>query len=80
MCVSSQLYAHFWESLHAEQRDALAACASGVANVVFNAAHEASQQTIFAPQVATCMALPRPQSTWKIAGIVVTLTLGGLLY
>jgi len=80
VCVSSQFYAHFWESLHAEQRDALAACASSVVNQVFNAAQEASQQSIFAPRVATCMALLRPQSTWKIAGIVVTLTLGGLLY
>ncbi|SAL19632.1 M48 family metalloprotease [Caballeronia concitans] len=85
VCVSSQFYGHFWESIHVEQRDALAACASGVVTRVFDAGANVTEQSAQSaqavmPQVATCMALLRPQTTWKIAGIVVTLALGALFY
>ncbi|WP_160147493.1 M48 family metalloprotease [Caballeronia pedi] len=87
VCVSSQFYAHFWESIHLEGRDALAACASSMVTGVFDPGLRAQDvlsaseiRAQFAPQVANCMAMLRPQSTWKIVGIIVTLALGGVFY
>ncbi|SPB17717.1 Protease HtpX [Caballeronia novacaledonica] len=87
VCVSSQFYSHFWESVHLEGRDTLTACASNIVAAVFESSLRTQDvlaaseiRADFAPQVATCMALLRPQTTWKIAGVMVTLALGALFY
>ena|GEM_PF-1667370 len=87
VCVSSQFYGHFWESIHLEGRDALTACASSMVTGVFDPSLRTQDvlssseiRAQFAPQVASCMAMLRPQSTWKIIGIVVTLALGAVFY
>ncbi|SAL14604.1 heat shock protein HtpX [Caballeronia arvi] len=87
VCVSIQFYGHFWESLHVEATETLAACSSDVFAGVFDprlltqdvlSASELRGQ--FAPQFAHCMALLRPQTAWKIAGIVATLAVAGIAY
>ena len=87
LCVSSQLYAQFWDTFHVAGMSAARTCTSTVTDKIMHAnargdadALAAQMRDTLGPQLLACAMLLRPQAWWALYGIALTVAVGMLIY